>query len=128
MLVMQPFTTSRIVSINVRAGDHVVKGQVLVRFDPVFAQADVASLGQKVAMLTAETERLDAELRGAAYTAEPGDGPERVTQAQIYDQEMSNYQAETGQRDSQLGQTEAQIAPMDNTLPGLRAQLGIATR
>src|SRR6185503_15957904 len=46
MVVMQPFTTSRIVSINVQAGDHVTKGQVLARFDPVFAEADVASLQQ----------------------------------------------------------------------------------
>src|SRR5688572_20205707 len=43
MLVMQPFTTSRIVSIEVQAGDRVTKGQVLARFDPAFAEADVAA-------------------------------------------------------------------------------------
>ena len=53
MIVMQPFTTSRILQVDVKAGDHVGKGQVLVVFDPAFAQADVASLLQKVETLTA---------------------------------------------------------------------------
>ena len=44
LVVMQPFTTSRILKIDVKAGDHVRKGQVLVAFDPAFVQADVASL------------------------------------------------------------------------------------
>ena len=128
MLVMQPFTTSRIVSINVKAGDHVVKGQVLARFDPVFAQADVASLEQKVASLTAESERIDAQLAGKPYTLREGDSPERATQAQIYTQEMSNYQSETGQRESQLGQIQAQIRANSDTLPGIRAQVGLANQ
>ena len=125
-LVMQPFTTSRIVQIDVRPGDHVKKGQALVRFDPAFAQADVASLGQKVAMLTAETERLDAELRGAPYTAGPNDGPERVTQAQIYEQEVTNYQAETVALDSKLAQTVAQLQMDEASLPGMNDQLQMA--
>jgi len=125
-LVMQPFTTSRIVQIDVRPGDHVKKGQALVRFDPAFAQADVASLGQKVAMLTAETERLDAELRGTPYTVGPNDGPERITQAQIYEQEVTNYQAETVALDSKLGQTAAQLQMDEASLPGMNDQLQMA--
>ena len=128
MVVMQPFTTSRIVSIDVKAGDHVVKGQVLARFDPVFAQADVASLEQKVASLTAESERIEAQLAGKVFTLHPGDSPERATQAQIYAQEMSNYQSETGQRDSQIGQIQAQIRSNQDMLPGIRAQVGLANQ
>jgi len=126
MLVMQPFTTSRIVSINVQAGDHVVKGQVLARFDPVFAEADVAALEQKVASLAAQTDRLDAQLSGRAFVLHEGDSPERATQAQIYAQEMSNYAAETGQRESQIGQIEAQIRANRDVLPGIEAQVGVA--
>ncbi len=128
MMVMQPFTTSRIVSIDVKAGDHVVKGQVLARFDPVFAQADVASLEQKVASLTAESERIEAQLAGKVFTLHQGDSPERATQAQIYAQEMSNYQSETSQRQSQLGQISAQIRANQDVLPGLSAQVGLANQ
>lgn len=128
MLVMQPFTTSRIVSIDVQAGDHVAKGQVLARFDPVFAQSDVATLEQKVASLTAETDRIEAQLAGRVFTLHPGDGPERATQAQIYAQEMSNYQSETSQRESQLGQIDSQVRANRDVLPGIRAQVGVANQ
>jgi HlyD family secretion protein len=128
MVVMQPFTTSRIVSIDAKAGDHVVKGQVLARFDPVFAQADVAALEQKVASLTAESERIEAQLSGKTFTLHEGDSPERITQAQIYAQEMANYQSETGQRDSQIGQISAQIRSNQDTLPGIRSQVGLANQ
>ena len=55
MLVMQPFTTSRIIEFDVQARRPCEKGPGAGAFDPAFAQADVASLEQKVASLTAET-------------------------------------------------------------------------
>ncbi len=128
MLVMQPFTTSKIMSIDVKAGDHVRKGQVLVRFDPSFAQADVSSLQQKVASLGAQVERLEAQLSNRNFTARSDDTPERLTQAQIFDQEMSDYQAEISQRDSRLAQIDSQVATDDSALPGLQQQLVMAQR
>ena len=126
MLVMQPFTTSRILQINVKAGDHVRKGQVLVVFDPAFAQADVTSLQHKVESLTTQTARLDAELNGGQFTAKPGDSPERLTQAQIFNQETSDYQAEMKQRDSRLEQIGSQIRLDEASLPDIRSQLDMA--
>ena len=127
-LVMQPFTTSRVMEISVKAGDHVVKGQVLAKFDPSFAQADVSSLRQKAASLGAQVDRLTAELSGASFAARPGDDPERLTQAQIYAQEMSDYQAEASQRDSRLAEISSQIAVDQDAVPGIQAQLGMANR
>jgi membrane fusion protein, hemolysin D len=128
LLVMQPFTTSRILQINVKAGDHVRKGQVLVVFDPAFAQADVASLQHKVESLTAQTERLEAELTGKTFTARPAESAERFTQAQIFAHEMSDYQAELKQRDSRLEQVMSQILVDQASIPGIRAQLDMAHR
>ena len=128
MLVMQPFTTSRVVQIAVKPGDHVVKGQLLAKFDPSFAQADVMSLRQKVASLTAQTERLQAELSGTVFSARAGDTPERVTQAQIYSQEMNDYQAEDAQRESRLAQVASQIAVDQDAVPQIQAQLGMANK
>jgi hemolysin D len=128
MLVMQPFTTSRIVEVAVKPGDHVVKGQVLVRFDPAFANADVSSLQQKIASLTAQTQRLEAQLSGAPFTAGPEDGPERNTQGQIYQQEMNDFQAEISQRDSRLAQVESAIRTDESAIPGIQQQLGMAQR
>jgi len=128
MIVMQPFTTSRILQVDVKAGDHVRKGQVLVVFDPAFAQADVASLLQKVETLTAQTERLEAELDGKRFSSRAGDSASRLIQAQIFDQEMSDYQAEMKQRDSRLGQIDSQLKVDAASLPGIRSQLEMAHR
>jgi HlyD family secretion protein len=128
MLVMQPFTTSKVVEIAVKAGDHVKKGQLLARFDPSFAQADVASLQQKVASLSAETERLEAQLTGRSFVARQGDTPERLTQAQIFAQEANDYRAELDQRESRLASIDAQIRVDETAIPGIRQQLNMAQR
>jgi hemolysin D len=128
MLVMQPFTTSRVVEIAVKAGDHVVKGQVLARFDPAFAAADVSSLQQKVDSLTAQGQRLEAQLRGLPFTAGPQDGADRITQAQIFAQELNDYNASISQRDARLGQIQSQIQLDETNLPGMQQQLGMAQR
>lgn len=128
MLVLQPFTTSRVVDIAVKPGDHVVKGQVLARFDPAFAQADVSSLQQKVDSLTAQVQRLEAQLSGRSFTAGPDDGAERATQAQIFAQEMNDYQASLSQRSARLSQIQSQIQVDETALPGLGEQFGMAQR
>lgn len=128
IVVMQPFVTSRIVSVAVQTGDHVAKDQLLVKFDPAFAQADVASLRRKVENLTAQTARLEAQLTGAAFAARPGDSVERFTQAQIFTQESSDYQAEMKQRDSRVAQIDSQIQTDTASLPGIRSQLDMANK
>ena len=128
MLVMQPFTTSRIVSIDVQAGDHVTKGQVLARFDPAFAQADVAALQQKVASLAVQAERLEAQLSGRSFTAGPNADPERLAQAQIFAQELGDYQAQLNQRASRLGQIESELRANQAALPSIQQQLGVANQ
>jgi hemolysin D len=128
MLVMQPFSTSRIIDIAVKAGDHVVKGQILVRFDPSFAQADVSSMHQKVASLSAQTQRIEAEMQNKPFAVAADDGPERETQAQIYAQEISDFNAELKQRDSRLAQTDAQIQVDDGAIPGISQQVDMAQK
>jgi hemolysin D len=128
MLVLQPFTTSRVLEVEVKAGDHVRKGQLLAKFDPSFAQADVSSLQQKVASLSAQVDRLSAQLAGRSFTAGPDDGPARLTQAQIFDQETSDYQAELNQRDSHLAGIDSQIQTDEGSLPGIQQQLNMAQR
>lgn len=126
MLVMQPFATVRVLSIDVKPGDHVVKGQVLARFDPTFSEADVSSLQQKVDSLTAMTERLEAELGGRTYTAAPDANSARTQQAEIFAQELNDYNASVSQRQARLGQIQSQIQLDEATLPGIRQQLGMA--
>lgn len=128
LVVMQPFTTSRIQAINVQPGDHVKKGQVLIAFDPAFAQADVVSLEHKVRTLSAQTERLEAELSGGQFVALPTDSRERQTQGQIFNQEMAAYAADMAQRDSRAAAIESQLRAGTAAVTGLKQQLEMSNK
>jgi len=127
VIVMQPFTTSRIAKLHVKAGDRVKKGDVLVSFDPSFAQADEASLNQKVRALAAEVDRINAELSGQKTFA-AGSDAERRAQAQIFDQRASQFAAEMEVRDSRQRQIDAQIDSDKKSIEGLTHQLDLAKR
>jgi hemolysin D len=129
MIVMQPFTTSRITQIHVKPGDHVSKGQVLVSFDPAFALADQAALEQKVRGRVAEIDRIMAEMKGAStFPVAATDSAERKTQAQIFVQEMSQFSSEMTVRDSRIGAIDTQLRAVDANMPGLREQLALAQK
>jgi HlyD family secretion protein len=128
LIVMSPYTTSRIQQIRVQPGDHVKKGQILVSFDPAFAQADVAALEHKVKSSSAEVERLEAQLGGLPFTTTPDDPPERKTQGQIYTQEQATYAAEIAQRNSRISALNAQIKADVSAVDGLNNQLDMANK
>jgi HlyD family secretion protein len=126
VIVMQPFTTSRIAKLHVKAGDRVRKGQTLVSFDPAFAQADQTSLEQKVRALSAEIDRINAELAGREFTAAANADNERKTQAQLFAQRVAQFEAEMAVRDSREHQVEAQIDSDNKSMEGLTRQLDLA--
>jgi hemolysin D len=128
MLVMQPFTTSRLLQVNIRPGDEVKKGQVLATFDPVFAQADVAALGLKADSLAAQTDRLKAQLGGAPFPIQKDDSSARLTQRKIFEQETADYAAEMKQRASRIAGLNALISANQQSLAGIRTQYEMTKR
>ncbi|GAA0562916.1 HlyD family type I secretion periplasmic adaptor subunit [Rhizomicrobium electricum] len=128
LVVMQPFTTSRIADIAVLPGDHVKKGQMLVAFDPAFADADVASLEHKVRALSARVERITAQLDGTAFAATAADNRERQTEAQIFTQEAANYDAEMAQRDSRVAAVNSELHANTVAVDGLKQQLDMSNK
>jgi HlyD family secretion protein len=128
LIVMQPFTTSRIADIAVLPGDHVKKGQLLVAFDPAFAEADVAALEHKVRALSAHVDRLNAQLNGTEFAAAPTDNNERQTEAQIFTQETANYAAEMSQRDSRVAAINSELRADNAAIDGLKQQLDMSNK
>jgi HlyD family secretion protein len=125
VIVMQPFTTSRILKLHVKPGDRVQKGQLLITFDPAFAQADESSLVQKSAALNAEVARMEAELSGAKHF-DAGNDPERRVQAQLFAQRSAQFAAEMQVRDSRLGEVSAQLDASRRAIAGLQRELAMA--
>jgi HlyD family secretion protein len=128
LIVMQPFTTSRILAVSVKPGDHVRKGQVLVSFDPAFAAADETSLAQKSHARDVEMERLNAELNGASHFDAGSGDVERHTQAQIFSQDMAQFRSEMAVRDRRVDEIDAQIKADNDVIAGLKHQVEMAQK
>jgi hemolysin D len=95
VIVMQPFTISRISQIHVRPGQFVEAGQTLISFDPAFAQADEVSLDQRLRSLNAEIDRMEAELSGNdGFEPGPGADSETLAQAELFTGRKSQLEAE----------------------------------
>ena len=69
-IVMKPLERTVIKKVNVRVGQFVRKGQVLITFDPTFNKAEEERLDAQLKSLTAQFERLRAEFMGKSVCPE----------------------------------------------------------
>lgn len=129
LIVVQPYSTSRILKFAAKPGDHVRKGDVLVTFDPALARADQLALEHKVATLSAQIERIEAQLSEApVFSLGASSSPERRGQAQIFAQQMAERAAELDIRATRERATGTQIAAARESVSALRQQLDNANR
>jgi hemolysin D len=116
-LVVQALETSVVRSIDVRVGQSVKKGERLVTLDPTFADADVSQVKQRVDSLSAEVARLEAEVAGKRYSRAGGSADE-LTQAELYDRRMGEY-------DARLKGFKADLARLEADANGTRRSLAV---
>jgi HlyD family secretion protein len=82
-IMLQPFDTSIVQSIDVHEGQIVHKGELLARLNPTFARANLTALRAQVVALSAQQARLVAEATGKTYApAHPN--PAQALQAAIF--------------------------------------------
>lgn len=74
IIVIQPTTTSPIHAFNVKFGQRVKTGDVLVTLDPTFSDADVSKLEGQANSLDARIARLTAEQSGEDFNIQGHDG------------------------------------------------------
>ncbi|MEM9576895.1 MAG: HlyD family type I secretion periplasmic adaptor subunit [Pseudomonadota bacterium] len=110
-VVLQPLETSIIREMNVRKGQLVEKGDILVRFDPTFTGSDETQLRAEYDMLTARVARLEAEVAGREFV------PTGATQYDI--QEQALFRRGRGERDAQISELEAQRDALKTTVARL---------
>lgn len=104
-IVMKPLERSVIKSIDVKIGDVVKKGQVLITFDPAFNTAESERLKNERAALSAQLSRLRAEFTRQPYRGE-SDQFSRWQQA-IYSQRQEYYKQRIKYFDEALLQINA---------------------
>lgn len=69
-IVMKPLERAVIEKIDVKVGQFVKKGQVLITFDPAFNQAEEEKLDEQLKSLTAQFRRLKAEFSEKPFCSE----------------------------------------------------------
>ncbi|MHB1304328.1 MAG: HlyD family type I secretion periplasmic adaptor subunit [Acidiphilium sp.] len=82
-IMLQPFDTSIVQSINVHEGEIVHKGQLLAKLNPTIAHANLTALKAQMTALAAEQARLQAESNGTLYKPASAD-PAAALQAAIF--------------------------------------------
>lgn len=92
-IVKQPYRSSVILSLNVRPGDFVSRGDIIASLDPTITQADQGQVRSHLARLRAELERLDAELRGVDFKPQNPELPIYALQIAVFQQRRVEQQA-----------------------------------
>ncbi len=129
-IVIQPPVTSPIRSFNVRFGDTVRTGDVLITLDPTFSEADVAKLEAQINGLTASLTRLLAEQSGNEFSvAGHEDDPVWQTEhmlaldrAQELEARMAEFAAQGRKMEATRSKHESDVTELDSRL-GHREEL-----
>lgn len=118
-------------SINVRAGDRVVKGQLLATIDPTFSSADVQQLRDQIDSLDAEIARCVAEQQGHAPVFATGGPPVQkyvALQRRFYEERQGQYKAQLDSFDEKIKQAQATIAQSLNDVERYKQRDVIAAK
>lgn len=124
-IVMQPFETSVIKAVNVRAGDIVRKGDVLAVLDSTFAGSDYAQLQSQRDSFKAQKDRLEAELAKRDYTPSASPTKDEILQDAIWRQRRVTYNSRLEDLDQQSAESRASLATLKRDIDLLDDRLRV---
>jgi hemolysin D len=124
-IVVQPFATSIVQSINVQEGQIVHKGDVLATLNPTYASADLTALTSQQQADGAMAARLQAQENGAVYRPDPSN-PAAALQLSTYDQQEAEYKATVLGYNEKIQEAQTEIAGYDAQAAYYRQRLGVA--
>jgi len=125
-VVVQPFVTSIVDSINVGEGAIVHKGQVLATLDSTYAQADLTALTTQVQAYTAQVAQLQAQENGTPYVPDPTN-PASALQEQTYNQMTGQYKFTMSDYAQKISALQTTIAGDEAQAKYFQQRLGIAS-
>lgn len=131
-MVLQPMGSAVLRELRVRPGDVVEKGQVVAALDATFTRADREALEAQRRAMTAQRDRLEAELAGAGPDAAPdpegsaGGGVEAAVQALLHVQRRAFHAARLDALDAEIAALQAQAVSETALGGGIEQQLGVA--
>ena len=124
-ILLQPIERAIVRELKVKAGDAVVKGQLLATLDPTFAEADMTSLRAQESTFRAQLRRIEAELSGAEFKAAGTDANE-LLQEGLYRQRQAQFASRLKAFDEEISRAEAMIQTIEGNRDFFSQQLAIA--
>ncbi len=123
-IVMKPLELTVIKSIDVKVGEPVRKGQVLITFEPVFNQAELDRISAELSTLGAQYNRLLAEFEGREYVAEDPSNKDQQWQLAIAAQRSQFYKEKIRYYDQSIEQLESSYRTTQDSLSKQTERLG----
>lgn len=128
--IVQPADSGIVREIAITEGEHVQKGQLLIRMDANLSEADSKSIQNQLQHKVLELRRIEAELSGKPFKLTPSDSVELFNR--IYAEYQSNRraleddisaeQASLQKAYSELSSTQEVQRKLEQTLPSLKTQ------
>ena len=115
-----------IVAVNVKEGDRVVKGQVLVQRDPDLKQVDVARLGKSANLIQEDLRRLDAEHIGAKTTGTQLQDELLNSRLRDYQAHQAAAQADANRQQALIDQAKVRLTRLQENLVNAKTSLANA--
>ena len=126
-LFVSPLNAGVVMSIKVKPGDVVEKGQVLATMDPAIANAALTGAQQKLLSDEALIGRLTAEYNDQRYSPQ-GDNPFNEVQMTLWLQRQTEYKANVGAFDAQLASAQGLIEQYRQDVDQYRKRYQLAAR
>ncbi len=119
--VVEAESQGKISKINIKEGEHVNKGDILIEFDRQYTGSDMNRLQKMVSYYKLEIERLGSEIGNKPFTPDlkhyPGMAADDIIyQKELYKQRLSNY-------NTRVKTTEAAVAASLATIDVAKAKV-----
>ena len=115
-IVMKPLDRSVIKSIDVRVGQVVKKGQLLMSFDPSINRAEEERLRSELSSIIAQYNRWYAEFTGTKYVLPGNPTQNQRWQLAIYNQRQSFFKEKLRTYEESIKRLEANIKTTQDTI------------
>ena len=108
-IVVQPFETSIIQTIEVRAGQVVHKGDRLATLDPTFVQSDLSQLKGRLDSLNTQWSSIDAELSGIRAERPKEESPDSKIQTRLSSERQASYVSQVRRQTETIGKLRSSL-------------------
>jgi HlyD family secretion protein len=125
-VVVQPFATSIVQTIDVHDGQIVHKGDILATLNPTYATADLTALTSQQQAYSAQVARLEAQENGTPYDPDPAN-PASALQMQTYNQQQGQFTFTMEGYTQKINQLQTQIAGYNAQANYYKQRLAIAS-